>query len=72
MNHSRLCLIVGLTALVFVAQGQLSPSSPSPRPDGKRGHSRELSTDDPTFRVSGSTTSQRRSNGRRHSPGARP
>src|SRR6187399_2048620 len=27
MNHSRLCLIVGLTALVFVAQGQLSPSS---------------------------------------------
>ena len=27
MNHSRLCLIVGLTALVFVALGQLAPSS---------------------------------------------
>src|SRR5262245_22158509 len=27
MNHSRLCLVAGLTALVFVAAGQLAPSS---------------------------------------------
>jgi hypothetical protein len=73
MNHRRLCLIVGLTALMFVALGQLSPRQSLRSPQRTQAWTQPRTPDGrPTFRVSGSTTSQRHSNGRRHSPARDP
>ena len=66
----KVCLIVGLTALVSVAQGQVAPQtakaiSKAVKP-GRPGQRPEPPTDSRIFRESGRTTTPRRWSGPRN------